>query len=252
MKTAEQILNGLSEDQQNALLNEQLPEELEKEAQAEVDEALLSDALYDIGYLMASEQLALEEGEGDLNKVASAEEIEQHNVAFETAKQNVETLVNDLGLADIEDEVSIAKTAQAMAGIMFEGWSDCVVKTAAGRNPAAVGKYLGKAHKAMKEMAGKALGAGKKHAKSALKAIRKKPLHAAGAVAGLGALGYLGKKMHEKKASEGGENMDSIDLAARVNEDVEKIASIAEGFDKLAAHAAKKGDELKKHLKAKK
>lgn len=257
MKTGAEVLNGLTDEQKQALLNEEIPEELEKEAQAEVDQELLTNSLYNYGYLMAAEQLGTEEGDGDLKKVASEDEIKEHNAAVEAERANIETLVADLGLAEVEDEVEFAKTAEAMAAFMFAGYSDCMVKSAAAGHMKAVSKYIGKARKGMAEAAGAAMKHGKKAVKGsraaagkALKMIRKHPGKAAGGAAAVGALGFLGKKMHEKHEKRAAA-ADSVDMALAAQEDMEKIASIEQSFEKLASHASKKGDELKKHLKGK-
>jgi hypothetical protein len=241
----QEILDKMTDEQKQALLNEEIPAEIEKQAQAEVDQKLLADSCYNFGYLTAAENLALEEGEGDLAKVATAEEIKEHTAALETEKQNIETLVSDMGVADVEDEVDFAKTAQALAGFMFEGFADCLTKAAEGRSPKAVMKYVGKAREAMR-----AGGAKMKHTGGeALKHVRTHKKKYIGGGAAAAGLGYLGKKMHDKSRQKTAAEADSIDIAEQVKADIVKIASIDESLKKLAAHAAKKGDELKKHMK---
>lgn len=224
-----------------------LPEEQVKEAQAAVDRELLADALYQYGWLQAERQFATCEGDGDLSKVASADVIKTHEEQEALVQENIETLVNELGIEGIEDEVEFAKEAQAAAGLIFNGYTDALEKIAAAK-PAMFKKFLGKAKGAMKDlhakgkdMAAKGMSVAKKHGKKALHAVKKHPGKAMGAAAGLGlAAGAMAHKKMEKKASD----MSVEEL----HEEFARITEIEAGLDKLAAYAAKKGEAAKKNL----
>ena len=95
-------LNQMSAEEIAAI--EAIPAEHIKEAQAQVDREMLADNLYQYGRLQAEREFATFEGEGDLNKVASAEAISEHEASETAARENIETLLSDLEFNESEDE----------------------------------------------------------------------------------------------------------------------------------------------------
>lgn len=229
----EDILKDMTEEQATELLNTQFPEELEKEAEAELDRAALADNLYSYGWLQAERAIAEVESEGDLSKVASEEEVQAHEAAEEQVKEAIESLVASTGVADIEDAAELEKEAQAAAAFIFEGWSDCFEKTAAkGKLLKSVKKTLSSAKSKMEEAASKAKAAVKKH--------RGKAGLAAGLAAGYGGTALMSKKSSDATVGE---------ITEAVLSRLDSIAIANEGVEKLAARGGKKGADLAKKLK---
>lgn len=228
MKEIEQM----SDAEKQALLNTQFPEELSKQAEAEVNEALLADSLYAYGWLSAERAVAEIDG---LDKVAK-EQLDAHMESEKEVGEQIEQALGALEIADSEDEVALHKTAQACAALIFEGYSDCLEKIA-------------KKEKMLDKVKGMASAANKK-----LKAHRGK----AGVAAGLAA-GYAGKKVMDKKASEMtlGQIVETINGVSEIEQGVEKLAAkggakakalmegaqeaLAKGKKVLKAHRGKAG-----------
>jgi hypothetical protein len=211
----------LSDTDKKALLETQFPEELEKEAAAELDSHLLADALYSYGYLQGERELAEVDG---LDKVA-AETVQAFEAAEQEMGEQIDACLGSLGTAEGDDVAELHKEAQAAAALIFEGFSDCLEKQAAAG-------HMAKLKGAVKGGLKKLEGAAKKHGKGA----------AGGAAAGA-AGGYMAKKHMDKKASDMtiGEIRDVIfeeaAAAAVINEGVEKLAS--KGAGKAASMMAK-------------
>lgn len=218
------ILENLTEEQAEEILAEEFDEEIEKQAAAEVAQMGLEDALYAYGAFSADAEVAAEDaGDDGLSKEAS----EQLAAAEQEISQAIEAGVEELGLADIEDDVELHKTAMAAAAIIFEGYTDQLEKVAAKKGMAVfktIKKHLGKAKDKAAKMGGKVMAGAKKH---------KRPLLAA---AGGAALGYGGAKVKEhmdKKASE----LTAAELVELTLEKQATVEVVTDGIEKLAARA---------------
>lgn len=119
-------IENMSEEEKQALLQTQFPEELEKEAADELLQSQLVDALYNYGALSAERAVAEVSGEGDLSKVASAEEIQAHEEAEAQVGALIEEAIQALGISESGDELTLHKTAQTCAAIIFQGYTDAV------------------------------------------------------------------------------------------------------------------------------
>jgi hypothetical protein len=240
------MIEGMSDVEKNELLNAEIPAELEKQAEADLDQASLADALYNYGWLSAERAIAEEEG---LDKFAS-EDLEAHENSEKEIGEAIESLMSSLGVADSEDEVELHKEAQAAASLIFEGYSDCFEKLAAKQKASFIQNLSKKTMAGLKaakektvEKAREAAKAAKKGAKEAVKGahnIGKKGGY--GAIGGAGAL-YLGAKAKqklEKKASE----MTVGELYEGFSEKIAAEMEIMEGIDKLAAKGAKKAKKI--------
>lgn len=210
-------VEGLSEEDAKAILATQFPEELEKEAEAELAESDLADALYAYGALTADRHINEVDG---VEKVA-AEVKTQLDEAEAEITSAIDSGLADLGYTAITEPAEMHKAAQAAAGIIFEGYSDFLEKEAAAK-PGAVKSLMEKGKHAIHE----ARKLGKKHSGKAM-------MGAAGA-------GFAAGHM-SKKASEY-ENVGEMYAEFReaiVNE-LNAEGVIAEGVEKLAAKAHKK------------
>lgn len=253
-------LESMSEDELQALLETEFPEEMEKEAAAELVESELTDALYAYGALSAERALAEIEGEGDLSKVASAEEIEAHESAESEVAQLIEAAMQELGLADQEDEIELHKTAQACAAVIFEGYSDALEKIAGsqGKSKGVVESVKRLAKTVSKKVksavsggskAGKGKGKGDKtylgRAKAHVMKHSGKYGLGAGALVG-GAAGYGASSAMDKKASDMtvGEIMDTIAGISEIDAGIQKLAG--KGTAK-ASRLKQVMDHVKKH-----
>lgn len=116
-------LENMSEEEIQAIMSAEIPEELEKQAAAELAEAELIAALRTYGALTAERAVAEVASEGDLSKVASAEEIEAHAQAEAELGALIEEALNSLSIAENENEIALHKTAQACAAVIFEGYT---------------------------------------------------------------------------------------------------------------------------------
>jgi hypothetical protein len=247
----EEVSKMTAEEQAAALAEFQaLPEEIQKEAQAQVDREFLADNLYQYGWLQAEREFATEQGEGDLSKVASAEEITAHEQSETSVRENIETLLADLAVDAIEDECELAKEAQAAAGFIFAGYTDAIEKIAAEDSMKDKAKgFMKKHYDSAKDKAGKAGGAMKAHGGKAWEALKKHKGKAAGGVAAAGALGlgarHLYKKHQEKKMAKHASEMDVHELYNEFT----KIAQVEQGLDKLASFASAKGEAARAKLK---
>lgn len=234
MATIFEQVEQLSDADKKALLETQFPEELEKEAAAELDGHLLADALYSYGYLQGERALAEVDG---LDKVA-AETVQEFEAAEKEVGEQIDSCLSSLGTADQEDLVELHKEAQAAAALIFEGFSDCIEKMAAAghfaKAQAAAKGGLKKLHDAGKKAKGAAMGAAKKHGKGA----------AAGAAGGAVA-GYMAKKHMDKKASD----MTIGEIRDVIFEEAAAVSTISEGVEKLAAKGGEKAVSMMAKLK---
>ena len=232
----EELLNqieSMSEVEIEALLETQFPEELEKQAAAEIAESELAEALYTYGALSAERAIAELEGEGDLSKVASEEEIQAHIEAEASVGDAIEAVIAELGLAELEDEVELHKTAQACAAVIFEGYADSLEKIAAKKGSPGMMRRL-------KDLADSA----KKKTVSAAEAAKKNVLTHSGKYglgAGLGA-GAAGMSLMAKKASD----MTVGELVGTIG----GIAILDDGIEKLAKRGKGRGQSLMEKMKS--
>lgn len=211
----EEIENMTAEEQQ-ALLETQFPEEMEKMAAAEIATGELTEALYAYGWLSAERAVAEHDG---LDKIAS-EALEEHEAAEAQVGAIIEAALETLGTAYNEDEVGMHKEAQAAAAVIFEGYSDALEKIAKSKPSkgfmAKMKAYYGKAKKHVGAHSGK-YGLG------------------AGAAAGL-AGGYMSKKASDMTLGE------IVDVVQSVNE-------VEAGLEKIAKRGAAKGKGLWNKIK---
>jgi hypothetical protein len=242
-------LENMTEQELQQLLDADFGDELEKQAEAELSQADLAEALYAYGAHVATCELL--EGQ-ELSKEASAEVEED----YEAITQAIEDNLLASGILNNEDTAELHKEAQAAAGIIFKGYSDQLEKAAASASdfmteaeakdaPTHAHPNKAKPSSATKTERMKAWlsSAGGKIAKNK-KALG---LGAAGAV-GLGAGAYAYKKRHEKKASE----VTASEMAEIIAEDQWINEVISTGLQKLANDAELSGAELDKKIKASK
>jgi hypothetical protein len=230
-------IEQMSEADRQALLATEFPEELEKQAEAELAENDLADAFYAYGAMTADLEIeACEAGEAGLSKEASAE--------FEAADQEISAAVEAgliaLGLDQIEDDVELHKQAMAAAAIIFEGYTDQIEKVAVkgGKEKGLVASVKGHVGAAATKASKAVKGFGKHVAKHPGKAGM---LGAAGMAAGYG----VGRLAHKKEAS-------AVTVEELIDLTLQKQATldiIADGIEKLAAHGGKKGKHLATVLK---
>lgn len=235
----EQVVEKMSKEDAEKFLALELPEELEKEAAAELAESEFQNALYAYGAMTADLEAQSEDaGEAGLSKEASE--------GFEAAEAElaaaIEDGVTELGLDECEDDVEMHKVAMASAALIFEGYCDQLEKLAKGKFAAgaikSVKKHFGKAVEK-----GKALGAAAmRHGKAVAKhpATKHSLIAAGGAAAGYGA-----GKLMDKKASE----FTGAELADMVLDRQVTLDTIAEGIEKLAARGHGMGARLAKGMK---
>lgn len=229
LKEALEGIEKMTDAEKASLLATTFPEELEKQAAADIASHELAEALYAYGALKAEGAVAEEEG---VEKIA-AEAIAEHNEALENVDAVIEERLNILGVAATEDPIEFHKEAQAAAGLIFAGYSETLEKLAAKGKAGAIKSMLGKAHKAAKD-AGKAV----------VKHKGKAALGAGGIAAGV----YGAKKLMDKKASEAsiGDIIDAIDVRDAYFSSLQDVEA---GVEKLAAAGAGMGEKLMKSLK---
>lgn len=223
-------LEKMTEAQQAELLNTQFPEELVKQAEAEVDAMTLVEACKSLGSMRAERELAEAEG---LDKVASAEDLAAHEAAMVEVGEDIDTLIGNLGLANAEDPIAMHKEAQAAAGFIFQGYVEALEKVAAGKGHEMVSKMIHKAKGAMH------------HAGAHVKAHKGKyalGLATAG-VAGAGAHHAMKKKASEVTVEELMSAFDARDNFA------EGIVELEQNFDKMANAAVEMGKKMHGKLK---
>jgi hypothetical protein len=237
-------IEKMTDAEKQALLNTQFPEELEKEAAAELDTSLLADALYSYGWLQAQRALADVDG---LDKVA-ADDLKAHEQAEEEVAEQIEACLQSLGTHVNEDDAELHKEAQVCAALIFDGFSDCIEqgcmdKEAASAMAAKAGKMamkgLHKMKAAGKKVGKKALGLAKKH----------------GGKAALFGGGAAAAKLHSAMSKESGALTPEqlVEIASDVAlEKQATITVIEDGINKLAAKGAHKGKKLKDMMKSSK
>jgi len=237
----EQVIEKMSPEEQKKFLNLELPEELEKEAAAEVAEADFQNALYAYGALTADVEIESEEaGEAGLSKEAS----ENFSAAEAEIAEAIENGYSELGLDEVESDEELHKTAMAAAALIFEGYCDQMEKVAKGKVKGFMGamkKHMGRAAEKAKALGSAAM----KHGKKGVALVKKHPGKAGLIAAGTAAAGYGAHRMMKKKA-------DELTAAELVDMALEKQATldvIADGVEKLAAHGKGKGGMIAKGLK---
>ncbi len=239
----EQIIENLTDAQKEAILSEELPAEIEKEAAAEVAEADLQNAFYAYGALQADMEIEAEENDG-LSKEAS----ERFDSATSEIEAAIDQGVQELELDQIEDTVEMHKVAMASAALIFEGYCDQMEKLAKGGKgfmpkvkgvAKTVKKHFMKGVEKAKELGESGVEMAKKH---------KTPLiGAASAAAGYGA-GRL-HAAHKKEASELVSDPNFLDILTEAVLEKQAAADvIVEGIEKLAARGKHKAGMLAKAM----
>lgn len=231
LQELEAATEKLTDAQKQEILGMEFDAELEKEASDEVAESDLQNALYAYGMFKADVEVEAEEaGEDGLSKEAS----EQFEAAETEISAAIEAGVEELGLADIEDEAELHKTAMACAGIIFEGYSDQMEKWAAKSKKD--GKGLKGMYGNMKKKVGALGEKAKGLAAKGHKLVKKHPGKAGAIAAGGLALGYGAKKLMDKKASD----LSASELIDLTLEKQATVEVVVEGIEKLAARGAAK------------
>ena len=244
MTLFEEVQN-MSEEEKAQLLSADFGPELEKQAAAEVGQAVLADSLYTYGAYLADLEV---DSTGELSKEASA----AYNEVGTEIAASLEMGLMESGILECEDTVALHKEAQAAAAIMFRGYADQFEKIADEATEAAkksfsegLDKMPGMSNEMKKKMESTT------HAPSKLMKLRNKlytaaknnPKATAGlAAAGLGLAGagaYAYKKHHEKKASE----LTVAEMSQAVAEDMHFNDVVTEGLNKLAADGEAKAPE---------
>jgi hypothetical protein len=248
----QEAMEKMSEEELQTILDTEFDPELEKQAAAEVAQADFIDALYAFGAMTADQEVEAAQ-DGGLSKEAQ----EKFASAEAEIAAAIEQGAQEIGLADMEDEIELHKQAQAAAAVIFAGYCDQLEKIAEGE-PGKMKKMYESAKGKAKELYGKAKGhvsnaAGK--AGAHLKA-NKGSYYAGAAGLALGAGAHALAKRHEKKASEmsveelTGEVLLKMDVVDVVDEGIEKCASIgAKAMDKMKALGAGVKAHAKKHGK---
>jgi len=217
----EQILSSLTEEDVQSILNTQFPEELEKQAAAELASEDLAQALYAFGAYQADRELAEVDG---VEKVA-AEQTEEFDSAEAEIANAIEEALEASGVLDSEDELTVQKEAQAAAGLIFAGYSAQIEKIAeeAKEVPGKMAKVkaaLVKMQESAKAHAAKAKGHVGAHAgKYGL---------AAGIVGGIAA-----KHMHDKHMSKKASELSVDELTGQVLAKLAVAQEIELGVEKL-------------------
>lgn len=122
-------IENMSEQELIDIMNTEFPEELEKQASAEIAESALTEALYDYGMLIGERSMVEISSDGDLSKVASEETIQDHADLEAAAGAVIEEAMEELALAQT-DEITLHKTAQVCAAVIFDGYTDAIQKLA--------------------------------------------------------------------------------------------------------------------------
>lgn len=241
----EKYVDSLSEEDKQAILNTEFPEEIEKQAAAAFAEADLIDNLYAYGAMTADMELEdAEAGEAGLSKEASAD-FEQ---AEKEISEAIETGVAATGLSELEDEVELHKKAQAMSAVIFQGYTDYIEKMAGKKEHAGkVGKWLASKAKKAGKMMGAAKDSAKKHGGKVadhMKKHKKAYMVGAGSAALAAGGGAMAHKHMSKKASE----LTVDELTGAMLNRMDAVEVVEEGLEKLSSAAGKIGDKVKKHL----
>lgn len=206
-----EMVEKMSDEEREALLNTEFPEDLEKQASEQLAQSDLFEGLYAYGATMATLELEAEE---ELDKTASEEA--QADEAELTPF--LEEKITESGILAIEDEVELHKVAQVAAAYLFAGYADALEKEAAKKDG-----HLARMGKFLKKNKGKA---------------------AAGA-AGVAALGIgarLAKRQMDKKASE----LTVTEMTAEVLHNEQVMDVINDGLEKCAAKGKSVADAAKK------
>lgn len=252
----EQILANLTEEEAQALLSTELPEELEKQAAAELASEDLAQALYAFGAYQADRELAEIDG---VEKVA-AEQTEAFDSAEAEIANAIEEALEASGVLGSEDELTVQKEAQAAAGLIFAGYSAQIEKIA--EDAKAVPGKMAKVKAALVKMKESAKAHAAK-AKGHVGAHAGKYGLAAGIVGGIAAK-HMHDKHMSKKASElsvdelTGQVLAKLASAQEIELGVEKLANAGEAaaktlMEKLKGHGAaakEKAMAAGKYLKA--
>jgi len=254
MNEIEQALQGMNEEQLQALLAKEFDPELVKQAEASLAGNDLVESIYAYGAYCADREFAEADDEEPLSKEASAE--------FDGAEEEILKAMDEAqaasGVVENSDPVELQKIAQVCGAAMLEGYINQIEKLAEDAVKTADAKKIKKAKGFLdktKARLGKAYEAAKGHGHEAMKYGKKhKGKAALIAGAGVGALGahmaLRHKSGHDKKASE----CTVAELAdeVRMQESVENL--IGDGIEKIAARGTKAGAamghmaKLKKHL----
>jgi len=230
-------IEKMTDDEKKALLETQFPEELEKEAAAELDTTLLAEALYNYGWLQAQRSLAEADG---LDKVA-AEDLAAHEKAEKEVGEQIEACLGALGTHVKDDEIELHKEAQVAAALIFDGFSDCIEAACMDKEAAVAAAMKGALRKMVaggKRMGRKAVSMGKAGLRRGMGMLKKHRGKAA--LVGGAAGGALAHKAMSKSSSA----MTADELTDLVLEKQAAAEVIAEGIDKLAAKGEKKAKKL--------
>src|SRR5574343_1272570 len=122
----ESLMENVTEEEAQELLETEFPAELEKQAEAEVEHMALQDALFAYGALMADAE-AHTDADGEIEKTA-AEGFQQAEAEISVA---IERGVVNLGLDQPESDQELHKHAMAAAGVILEGYAAQLEKIAA-------------------------------------------------------------------------------------------------------------------------
>ena len=181
----EQLVDGLSEEDAQELLNTEFPEGMEKQAEAELAAGDLANSLYALGALYADRAIC---SELDLEKTA-AEELDQAEAEI---SESIEVSLEATGIEQLTDTVAFHKEASDAAALILRGYTDFFVKTAAEPAAAAAAEgFFKRNYGKAKDLAGKGAGHVKKHMGEH---YGKYLAGAGGAAAGVG-----GKYMYDKR-----------------------------------------------------
>ncbi len=206
-----EMVENMSAEEREALLNTEFPEDLEKQASAQLAQSDLFEGLYAYGATMATLDL---ESEEELDKTAS----EQAQADEVELTQFLEEKINESGILGMEDEVELHKVAQVAAAYLFAGYADTLEKEAAKKDGhlARMGKFL------------------KKH--------KGKAAAGAAGVAALGIGARMAKRHMDKKASE----LTVAEVTAEVLYNEQVMDVINDGLEKCAAKGKTVAEAAKK------
>ncbi len=229
-----EMVENMSEEEIQTLMETEFPEELEKQASAELAKNDLFEGLYAYGANMATLELEAEES---LDKTA-AEQAESDDAEL---SQFIEEQVMESGILDVEDEVALHKTAQVAAAYLFAGYADALEKEA--KATAAQAQKIRK-NVAMSAAARKSSGYSEGGRLQRMAKFLKKHKGKAAAGAGLAALtggAVLAKRHMDKQASE----MSAIELTAEISYNQDMIKMIGGDLEKCASKGAEIGKKVK-------
>lgn len=244
MNEIDQLIEGMSEQELQTIMNTQFPEELEKQAEAAVASSDLGEALFAYGAFLADRECAELSADGELAKEASE--------GFAAAEAELTALV-DAGVAaaevtSVEDAADLHKQAQAAAAMMLEGYITQFEKVASADPATGAGAPEGRMAKLRKALAERA-----EKVRAHVGAHKGK--YSAGAGAAGGALLAAGAmKAHEKwKAKKGMEKKASElsvdELADSVFERIAEVEVCHEGIQKIADGAEKGAETLMEKIR---